>query len=78
MRQLKDSSSRLGDTMNQGKRMWNILFLPPTSIPFSATLASVLALSGFCVSQFNSLMWKRIRLGGKQCYLEKKQKPSNH
>lgn len=46
MRQLKEGSSRHGDTMNQGKRMWNILFVPPTSIPFSATLASILALSG--------------------------------
>lgn len=46
MRQLKEGSSRHGDTMNQGKRMWNILFVPPTSIPFSATLASILTLSG--------------------------------
>lgn len=38
MRQLKESSSRLGDSMNQSKRMWNILFFTPTSIPFSATL----------------------------------------
>lgn len=45
MRQLKEGSSRLGDTINQDKRIWNILFLPPTSIPFSATLASVLALT---------------------------------
>lgn len=79
MRQLKEGSSRLGDTINQDKRIWNILFLPPTSIPFSATRASVLALTVCSCESVQLTNVEKNKLREKNTIIQKtKQKPSNH